>query len=50
LQHCCEKRNIETYSDFIKVNHFLFPYVLTYCSNCGTVLARTYIKDGKRDE
>jgi len=47
VSHCCNARNIETVNEAIEVGEFLFPYVLTYCTNCGSVLARTHIKDGK---
>lgn len=47
IDGCC--RNVEKViiSGFIVKDDFKFPYILTYCKNCGRVgHGRSYIEDG----
>ena len=47
IDGCC--RNVEKViiSGFIVKDYFKFPYILTYCKNCGRVgHGRSYIEDG----
>ena len=51
IDGCCKNVEKAVISGFIVEGGFRFPYLLTYCKNCGRVgHSRTSINDGEKRE